>query len=204
MPRFLHVGCGPARKAQTTSGFNRPEWDEVRLDIDPRVEPDILGSLTDLSAVADGSMDALFSSHSLEHVYPHEVAVALSEFRRALADDGFLIVTCPDLQSLAELIAQDGLTEPAYMSEAGPITPLDSLYGLRSALAAGNLHMAHRTGFTRRTLIEALHTAGFGSVAALQRKAAFDLWAVGTKTHQPRERMEALVRDHFPGQATPA
>lgn len=204
MMRFLHVGCGASRKAETTAGFNRPEWTEIRLDIDPGAQPDILGSITDLSAVTDGSVDAVFSSHSLEHVYPHEVALALAEFRRVLGPDGFVVITCPDLQSLAELIAQDRLTEPAYVSEAGPITALDSLYGLGSALAAGNLHMAHRTGFTRTTLIRALQAAGFESVGAMQRKAAFDVWAVAAKSMQPRERMQALVRDHFPGQAASA
>ena len=39
MPVFLHVGCGGKRKPQTTRGFNTPEWDEVRLDIDPSVAP---------------------------------------------------------------------------------------------------------------------------------------------------------------------
>ena len=35
MPKVLHVGCGPKRKDQTTRGFNTPQWDELRLDIDP-------------------------------------------------------------------------------------------------------------------------------------------------------------------------
>jgi len=73
MKKFLHVGCGFKQKAQTTRGFNTPEWAEIRLDIDGSVVPDVIGSMTDMKAIADGSMDAVFSSHNIEHLYPHEV-----------------------------------------------------------------------------------------------------------------------------------
>ncbi len=39
---FLHVGCGPARKEHAGPGFQGDEWQELRLDIDPAVEPDIV------------------------------------------------------------------------------------------------------------------------------------------------------------------
>ncbi len=39
MKTFLHVGCGPKRKNQTTRGFNTPDWTELRLDIDAGVAP---------------------------------------------------------------------------------------------------------------------------------------------------------------------
>ena len=51
MITFLHIGCGPKRKAQTTRGFNTPDWTEIRLDIDPDVSPDIIGTMTDMSDV---------------------------------------------------------------------------------------------------------------------------------------------------------
>ncbi len=82
MKTFLHVGCGPKHKNQTTRGFNTPDWTELRLDIDASVAPDIIGTMTDMSAVADASVDAIFSSHNIEHLYPHEVPVALAEFLR--------------------------------------------------------------------------------------------------------------------------
>ena len=125
MKTFLHVGCGPKRKDKTTRGFNLPEWNELRLDIDEKVNPDIVGTMLEMSAVADESVDAIFSSHNIEHLYVHEVPLALKEFLRVLKPDGFLVVTCPDLQSVCALIAENKLTEPAYTSPAGPITPLD-------------------------------------------------------------------------------
>lgn len=197
MPAFLHVGCGSQSKAGTTRGFNTDDWIEIRLDIDPGARPDIIGSLTDLSAIDSGSMDALYSSHNFEHLYPHEAPVALAEFLRVLKDDGFLVITCPDLKSVAALVAEDKLDEPAYVSPAGPIAPLDILYGLRTDMARGNLFMAHRSGYTEKTLRAALEGAGFQSVASITRPQHFVLWAVASKSKQSNERMLELARAHF-------
>lgn len=120
MKTLLHIGFGPKRKDKTTRGFNTEAWSEVRLDIDPSVEPDVIGTMTDMSAVASESVDAIFSSHNIEHLYPHEVPVALKEFLRVLKPEGFAVITCPDLQSVCALVAQDKLTDAAYSAPAGP------------------------------------------------------------------------------------
>lgn len=195
---FLHVGCGPARKEQAGPGFRGEDWQDLRLDIDPSVQPDIVGTMTDMSAVADGSVDAVYSSHNIEHLYPHEVPLALAEFRRVLKDDGFVVLTCPDLQSVAALVAEDKLTEPAYVSPAGPIAPLDILYGLRSAMAAGNLYMAHRCGFTMRVLMGTLQAAGFQGVVGRQRPQFFDLWALATKSAMDEAALREMAAEHLP------
>jgi len=198
MPKFLHVGCGPKRKSNTTPGFNQADWSEPRFDIDPMIDPDIVGTMTDMSAVPDGDFDALFSSHNVEHLYPDEVPVAFREFFRVLGEDGFAVITCPDLQSVAALVAQDRLTEPAYQSAAGPIAPMDILFGHRRSMAAGNRFMAHHGGFTRRVLVGSLQKAGFRSVAALARPKYFDLWAVASRSERSEEEMRALAKAHFP------
>jgi predicted O-linked N-acetylglucosamine transferase (SPINDLY family) len=199
MKTFLHVGCGNNRKNRTTRGFNLPDWKELRLDINPSVEPDIVGTMLDMSAVADGSVDALFSSHNIEHLYAHEVLLALAEFRRVLKPDGFLVITCPDLQSVCQLIADDKLVEPAYNSPAGPIAPLDILYGLRASLEQGNHYMAHRCGFTEKVLVGTLNDAGFGSVVSGSRAHPYyDLWAVASKAVQSEEVLAELADAHFP------
>lgn len=172
----LHVGCGVADPGKLPPAFFASgEWQEIRLDIDPGVAPDIIASITDMAAVADGSVDAVWSAHNLEHLFAHEVPLALAEFRRVLRSGGFALVTMPDLQRAAELVAQDRLDAPAYLSPAGPIAPLDMLFGHGAAIAAGNHFMAHRTGFTARTLEAALRNAGFASVRVM-RDEAFALW----------------------------
>lgn len=199
MPTFLHVGCGPKRKNQTTNGFNTEAWEELRLDIDKRVAPDIIGTMTDMSSLADASVDAIFSSHNIEHLYPHEVPVALKEFRRVLKPEGFLVVTCPDLMSVCALVALDRLTEPAYTSRAGPISPIDILYGHREAMAKGNLFMAHRCGFTQKVLVASLMAAGFSMVASSQRgHPIFDLWALASVRPMEEDALRRLAKAHFP------
>jgi ubiquinone/menaquinone biosynthesis C-methylase UbiE len=201
MKSFLHVGCGPKRKDRTTKGFNTPDWTEIRLDIDPSVSPDVIGTMTDMSAVASESVDAIYSSHNIEHLYPHEVPLALTELLRVLKPDGFFVVTCPDLQSVCALIADDKLTEAAYTSPAGPIAPLDILYGHRPPMAQGNLYMSHRCGFTQKVLTATLQASGFKSIATLRRGRApfFDLFALASKSERPEADMRELAGLHFPG-----
>lgn len=177
---LLHVGCGMADPRKLPPAFFAPgAWREIRFDIDPGVAPDILGSITDMAAVATASVDAVFSAHNLEHLFAHEVPLALREFRRVLRPGGFALITLPDLQRAAELVAQDRLAEPAYLSPAGPIAPLDMIYGHGAAIAAGNPFMAHRTGFTARTLEAALVAARFDAVRVV-RDESYALWATAT------------------------
>jgi predicted SAM-dependent methyltransferase len=200
MNSFLHVGCGPKRKDRTTQGFNTSDWHEIRLDIDPSVQPDVIGTMTDMSAVPTAPVDAVYSSHNIEHLYPHEVPLAFAEFLRVLKPDGFFVVTCPDLQSVCKLVAEDKLTEAAYTSPAGPIAPLDILYGHRPAMAAGNLYMAHRCGFTNKVLQGTLQASGFLSVATMARGRApfFDLFALASKSARTEAQLRELATQHFP------
>lgn len=199
MKTFLHVGCGHYHKEQTTRGFNLPEWNELRLDINAAVNPDIVCSMVDMSAVADESVDALFSHHNIEHLYAHEVPLALAEFRRVLKPDGFVVIACPDLQSVCRLIAEDKLTEPACMSSVGPIAPIDMVYGHRAQLERGNPYMAHHCGFTEKTLVASLQQAGFGAIVSGSRDCpSFDLWAVASKGAMAEEALASLADAHFP------
>jgi predicted SAM-dependent methyltransferase len=196
---FLHVGCGPKSKNSTTKGFASEQWQELRFDIDESVNPDIVGTMTDMSQVKDASVDALFSSHNIEHLYPHEVPVALAEFKRVLKPGGFVIITCPDLQSVCALVAEDKLTDEAYLSPAGPIAPIDILYGHRPAMANGNVFMAHRCGFTKKVLTGSLQAAGFDMVLPIQRAhPAYDLWAVAALAPISEQEVVAIANQHFP------
>lgn len=191
---ILHVGTGHRRSgAQLPAPLQGAGWREIRLDIDPANEPDIVGSMLDMAAVASDSVDAIYSAHNIEHVFPHEVARVLGEFLRVLKPDGWALITCPDLQSVCALIADDKLADAAYTSPAGPITPLDILYGHGAALAAGHLYMAHRSGFTLKTLTTALHRAGFQTIAGKRRARGFDLWVLASKQAMGEEHMRQLA-----------
>jgi len=104
---LLNVGAGhPKSGATIPRAFQTPEWKELRLDIDPANEPDIIGTMLEMAAVAGESVDAIYSSHNIEHLYPNEVPTAIKEFLRVLKPDGFAVITCPDLQAAAQMIAE--------------------------------------------------------------------------------------------------
>ncbi len=157
----LNVGCGPPFNQTLPSLFAGSEWRELRLDIDADADPDIVSSMTAMDAVESGSIDAIWSSHNLEHLHRHEVPLALGEFIRVLKPGGLLLLTLPDLQKLAKLVAADGLETEAYCAASGPITPLDMIFGHTTSLAQGYRYMAHKTGFTSSTLARVLFDAGF-------------------------------------------
>lgn len=199
MRKFLHVGCGLENKEHTTRDFAGDDWQEVRYDIDESVLPDFVGTMTDMSAIENESCDAVFSSHNIEHLYAHDVPVALAEFLRVLKPEGFAVITCPDLQSVCELVAQDRLTDTAYESPAGPIAPIDILYGFRSSMARGNLYMAHRCGFTEKVLRGTLRASGFKETVSTKRGPPFfDLWIVGSKDSVGEATLREIAKRHFP------
>ncbi|WP_116089836.1 class I SAM-dependent methyltransferase [Sphingomonas crusticola] len=192
--QVLHVGCGTATIANMPAGFQDGSWKEVRFDINPDVAPDIIGTITDMDAVDSDSVDAVYSSHNIEHVFPHEVDGVLAEFRRVIKPDGFVVVTCPDLEEVAKHIAAGRLEDPLYTSPSGPIAPLDILYGHGAAIARGEVYMAHRTGFTVKTLGAHAQAAGFAGFGLRRRPQNFDLWLIATKLPVANDHVADLLR----------
>lgn len=176
--RVLNAGSGSSSARGLHPVFAQRLWKEIRVDIDPQSKPDIVASMTDMrSACASASFDAVWASHTLEHLYAHEVPLALSEFRRVLKPDGFALITSPDLEVVAALIVEHSLDHVVYTSPAGPITPLDMVFGHSASIERGQLFMAHKTGFTATSLGQHLVDAGF-PVAVVKRQGV-DLWALG-------------------------
>ena len=188
MKTLLHVGCGYLNKSHL-KGFNNDNWKEIRFDIDKNVNPDIVGTLTDKKLVETGSVDALYSAHNIEHIYPHQVPIALKEFYRVLKEDGMVVITCPDLQSVCEVVVQDKLLEPLYDSPSGPISPIDTMYGHRGFIAQGKEYMAHKGGFTYSVLNSAFYEAGFKVRIGGRRPETFDLFLVAFKQKKSDEEI---------------
>lgn len=163
--RLLHVGCGPEPL---------PAWgvpvDEVRLDVDPKHQPHFVACMTDMGDV--GTYDFVYSCHSLEHLFPHQVGKALREFVRVLNPGGRAIVIVPDLEEAKPT------EDVVYDSPAGPVTGLDLFYGMKRLVEINPL-MGHHTGFIAATLGQAMRDAGFVSVET-RRIHKYTLLAVGT------------------------
>jgi protein O-GlcNAc transferase len=127
--------------------------------------------------VPDRSVDAVFSHHNIEHVFAHEVPQALAEFLRVLRPGGLALIATPDLQALGRVIAAGRLEETLYRAPVGDIAALDVVYGLRRDIESGREYMAHRTGFTGRTLARRLNAAGFVQIQIAKTDEDLVLWA---------------------------
>jgi SAM-dependent methyltransferase len=173
--RLLNAGSGPAIGAMHPA-FDPSVWTEVRIDIDPRTAPDLVGTISDMHGIVeDGSFDAIWCSHCIEHLHDHEVLPSLREFRRILTDDGFAILSCPNLDAVARLVVSEDIESVAYLSPAGPVRLLDMIFGHSPSIEAGRVHMAHRTGFTVDRLGRLAAKAGFE--ARVLEGENYDLWA---------------------------
>lgn len=138
------------------------------LDIEPRTNPDIVASMTDLGEI--GLYDVVYCCHALEHLYPHEVNVALREFKRVLRLGGTVMIVVPDLEDVRP---DNRLLERA---DKAPITGLHMYYG-DHALIPEFPYMAHHCGFIAETLEYALLSAGFE--AKTMREKDFNLVGIG-------------------------
>lgn len=191
--RVLNAGSGPKSIRGLNGLFEPSGWREVRFDVDPAVRPDVVGSMTDLRAHFEaGSFDAVWSSHSLEHLHSHEIPLALKEFQRILKPDGFALITCPDLETVMALFLEHGSDHVVYRSAVGPITPLDMMFGHSPSIASGHVHMAHHSGLTSERLGELLLQAGFAE--AVTKRQGFDLWALALMDNADRDAIQHRLR----------
>ena len=196
MKTLLHVGCGPEDKSDN-KGFDNDDWKEIRFDIDEDVNPDIVGTLTDMSLVETASVDAVYSAYNIDHIYAHEVPIALGEFFRVLKDDGFVVIKCPDLQSVAEAIAQDKLLDTLYISPIGPISAIDIMYGNRQEISDGNNYMEKKVGFTYSVLNGSFAEVGFKTRYGGRSQNAFELTLVAFKQKKSEEEIIKIAAPFF-------
>jgi SAM-dependent methyltransferase len=190
---LVNAGCGPRGVGRLPPLF--ADWQQLRVDADPTTGPDILTSVTDLSAIAGATADAVWSAHCIEHLFAHEVPAAIAEFRRVLREDGFACVIVPDLQAVARWIADDRLEETIYQSPAGPVSAHDMVWGFGPAIERGYGAMAHRCGFTPTVLLRRLSGVGFAEVV-LRRRPSLELagLALCHPSRSPEERDALLSR----------
>lgn len=201
-PRVLNVG-GNSREILLPPEY--VGWDNVLLDIDPNCNPDVLCDARELDRLPAASFDSVYCSHNLEHYYQHDVARVLAGFQHVLKDDGFAFVRVPDMARLMRAVVEQGLdiTDILYQSAAGPISVRDVIYGYgREIERSGNDFFAHKTGFTEKSLLDALHAAGFST--AFTRNGFYEVAAFAFK-NSPTAHAARLLRlpDHVAGSFRP-
>src|SRR5204863_9028250 len=179
-PRKALINPGRRPKPSSALPAAPRQRREVRVQIDPTPTAGLVAHSNDLSAINSGSADVVWAAHCIEHLYLHEVTKALEEARRILADDGFLCVIVPDLQSIASYLETDRLLDTVYESPVGPVTAHDMMFGFSRDLASGHPRMAHNCGFTAGVLLRKLREAHFADIV-LRRRPTLELAAVAWK-----------------------
>jgi len=115
----------------------------------------------------DGSVEAIYSSHMLEHLYFSDAQAVLRECHRVLQPGGVLRLALPNgLQIAAALVAAngDGSAEAGLRFNQGlmmaPLTPPSRRQKVLSMLASG----PHRWQPTPALVSQMLKDAGFNAV----------------------------------------
>jgi len=142
-------------------------WQQVWLDIDPAVNPDVLCDARNLMSLAANSYDAIYCSHNLEHYFAHDVKKVLTGFHHVLTATGLVHIRVPDIGAVLRTFVEKNMDihDVLYDCLAGPITVHDVIYGwCKEIERSGNDFFAHKTGFTKQSLTKALVDAGFGQV----------------------------------------
>jgi len=159
MNKVLNVGGGPVRISPEYE-----DWECWTLDIDAKYKPNFLMDARDIGHLEPGQFDAVYCSHNLEHYYEHEADAVLAGFYHVLTDTGFVDVRVPDARAVIEAVIQRDLALDSvlYESSVGPIRVCDVLWGYQKEIReSGHDYYAHKTGFSRRLLGQALKRAGF-------------------------------------------
>lgn len=141
-------------------------WEHLLLDVVERDDVDLVCDARDLGAFPADAYDAIYCSHNLEHYQRHEVPKVLAGFHHVLAADGFCEIRVPDLRSVMRAVLEQNLSLEAelYHAPAGPISPLDVIYGYHREIETGNPFYAHKTGFSAETLTARIQEAGFAEI----------------------------------------
>lgn len=162
--KVLNVG-GNSKSIPIPSIYNG--WEHLLLDIDPKSGADIVKDARELLSSPGNEYNSIYCSHNLEHYYRHDALKVLAGFRHVLKNDGFIMVTVPDIGAVMNKMVKEGLDidDFLYQSAAGPITIKDVIYGYGKMIEdSGNDFFSHKNGFTQKSLRLLLKTAGFEKV----------------------------------------
>ncbi len=138
----LHIGCGSLYLddfANIDGNFTRKS--DYCLDVRAGLP------------FPDDSMDLIYSSHMLEHVYVDEAVCILKEWYRVLAPGGYIRLTLPDFNFITRILAGEQHTFPRTFTCA-------------SGQAANYLFCdgQHKYAYTGEMIQELATEVGFGRV----------------------------------------
>jgi predicted SAM-dependent methyltransferase len=134
----LHLGCGKRFL---------PGWTHV--DVSPHPHIDIVGDVGDLHMLSEGSVEAIYASHVLEHFHREQVLPVLKEWCRVLVPEGVIHVAVPNFTAVVHQFLRGGDVEDLQ----------GLLYG-----GQDYPHNFHHVAFTWTNLCAYLNKAGFKDI----------------------------------------
>lgn len=168
---LLNVGCGDRHVRRGWPYFC--DWEEIRADLYVE-DADIKCDIVKLAGVPDSSVNCIWASHVVEHLYWHELPETFGNFMRVLKPNGCAIVIVPDLGAIADRI-KDGLLEPVREYNNCSLAPIDFIFGGREYHARDGIGQLHKTGFTSKSMGQILNNLGIKSYI---REQNFQVFAV--------------------------
>jgi SAM-dependent methyltransferase len=157
--RTLDLGCGEGVLLTALAPRLPAESHLVGMDVVP--PPDgvpwrsVTGDITTRLPFADGGFDVVVAGEVIEHV-PHP-DLMLSEIRRVLAADGWLVLSTPNIVAWANRVLVPLGIQPLFTETSSEVH-----LGRRwAALGQGNQVQGHLKVFSHRALAEILWRTGF-------------------------------------------
>jgi predicted SAM-dependent methyltransferase len=133
------------------------------LDIAPGPDVDFVGDCKNLAQFADASVEAIYASHVLEHV-PYRLAEAtLKEWHRVLAPGGTIMISVPDLETLANLYVN------ARTNAQARRFVMQMMFG-----GQADDHDFHYAGYDAALLAHLMKQAGFVEIARVSEFGVAD------------------------------
>ena len=142
----LHLGCG-----------NRKRKDWVNIDIDGKVNPDIVADATDLNMFEDEAVDEIDCCHLFEHFTYSQAVKALAEWYRVLQRRGKLYLELPNLERCIEILYKKEGEDAERLAMIG-------LYGYVPDIERYGIPLVHKYGWTPKALGTELRKVGFSEV----------------------------------------
>lgn len=156
----LHLGCGERK---------RKGW--VNIDIDERVNPDIVADAKDLEMFETESVDEIECCHLLEHLTYPEAVTALKEWYRVLKEGGKLSLELPNFEKCIEILHKKEGEEAQKLAMIG-------IYGYIPDIQKYGVSLVHKYGWTPETLTNELRKVGFSEIKQMR---VTQTWRKATK-----------------------
>jgi SAM-dependent methyltransferase len=158
----------------------------TKLDWDANI---LVHDLTKPFPWSDSSVDAIYSSHTLEHFDKEEGRAFLEECHRVLRGSGILRIVVPDLRALVLDYTEGRIHADDFIAKLG-VLPGGNSGSLKKRLAP-LVQFPHKCMYDASRLAEILDEVGFES----SRRAAFDseIHDIGSVELEDRTRNAVIV-----------